>query len=207
MRTRRRLRLGVLMLVSLLLLAALPVYFGIRANANDPVFDSLDELAVPGWGAIASEDAVSGNRWCWIDCRLRERTSQSEREPDETNQVYVVALSDAGWRPWQAPLCPEAQVEGHYSCWKRDELTLDLWVRKPTCAVPTPTDVPLDGQVQPPPAAGPDCVGSQVSIKVRNAVDDDRTRPQPTTDPSLTGVDPDPLLTDDPLQDLTPSPS
>ncbi|MCW6010955.1 hypothetical protein K1W54_41370, partial [Micromonospora sp. CPCC 205371] len=58
-----------------------------------------------------------------------------------------------------------------------------------------------------PPATPPECNGATVSIKVRNAIDDDRTRPQPSTDPSLTGVDPDPIFTDDPLQDPTPSPS
>jgi hypothetical protein len=44
-------------------------------------------------------------------------------------------------------------------------------------------------------------------VKVRNAIDDDRTKPQPSTDPSLTGEDPDPIFTDDPLGELTPTPS
>jgi hypothetical protein len=46
-----------------------------------------------------------------------------------------------------------------------------------------------------------------VTVKVQNAVADERTGPRPTTDPSLTGEDPDPVLTDDPLQDPTAAPS
>lgn len=209
MREQRRLRMGVLIMVSLLVLGALPLYFGIRAATRDPVFNGLDALAVPGWAATKTHDEVSGSRWCLVDCRLRERTISSERGPDETAQVYEQAISRAGWRRWKAPLCPQQPVAGHYSCWRRDELTLDLWVRPPVCtdgpakhhATAEPTGAPGD------PAATARCSGSQVSVKVRNAIDDDRVKPQPSTDPSLTGEDPDPVFTDDPLLDPTPLPS
>ena len=205
MRERRRLRLGILVLVSLVLLGAVPLYFGIRTLARDPVFDTLDELNVPGWAAAKTVDNVSGSRWCLEDCRLRERTVESQKAWKETAQVYQAALAWDGWQRWKVGRCPEQPVKGTYTCWRRDELTLDLWVRDPTCVPP-----PVNGQpapsAPPSPAAGK-CTGSLVSVKVRNAIDDERTRPQPSTDPSLTGEDPFPTLTDDPLGELTRSPS
>lgn len=202
----RRMRVMILAVVSVLLLGAVPVFFGLRAAGRDPVFASLDELEVPTWAAVSTTDAVSGSRWCLLDCRLRERTVTSERSPEETAQVYESALSQDGWQPWKPAYCPEQEEKGRYTCWRRDELTLDLWVRPPTCVPP-----PVDGEpaVVPsldPEAAAEECAGSLVTVKVRNAIDDDRTRPQPSTDPSLTGVDPFPTLGDDPLGDLTPSP-
>lgn len=206
-RERRQLRLTVLVVISVVLLGAVPLYFGMRTLSRDPVFDSLDELDVPGLAAVKTVDAVSGNRWCLLDCRLRERTVESEWAPEETAQAYERALAEDGWRPWEVTHCPEQPANGRYTCWRRDELTLDLWVREPTCVPP-----PVDGEpaLVPPadPQAGAEgCAGSLVSVKVRNAIDDERTRPQPSTDPSLTGEDPFPTFTDDPLGELTPSPS
>jgi hypothetical protein len=206
MREQRRLRLATLALVALLLLGALPLYFGIRAATRDPVFTSLDALAVPSWAATETIDGVSGSRWCLTECRFRERTLTSERDTDETADVYERALTDAGWRQWMPSFCTDQPVEGRYTCWRRDELTLDLWVREPPCASDPMRDRPTVG----PGAPGPDvepCTGSVVSVKVRNAIADERTGPQPTTDPSLTGEDPDPMLTDDPLQEPTPAAS
>ncbi|MEH0985627.1 hypothetical protein V6U79_25210 [Micromonospora sp. CPCC 205556] len=209
-RERRRLRLGILVLVSVVLLGAIPLFFGIRTLSRDPVFDALDQLDVPGWATAETVDNVSGSRWCLQDCRLRERTAESERAPEETARVYERALAADGWQPWKVTRCPERPAKGSYTCWRRDELTLDLWVREPTCVPP-----PVDGEpaVPPsraasaaPPAAG-ECAGSLVSVKVRNAIDDERTRPQPSTDPSLTGEDPYPTFSGDPLGELTRSPS
>lgn len=210
--TRRQIGAGqrrrtlLLALVSVLLLAGVPAFFGVQAINKDPVFVSLDELEVPEWAAVQPEDYASGSRWCLLDCRLRERTVTSERSPDETAQVYEAALSRDGWQPWRPAYCPEQEEKGSYTCWRRDELTLDLWVREPTCVPP-----PVDGEpaVVPsldPSTAAEECSGSLVSVKVRNAIDDERTRPQPETDPSLTGEDPYPTLTEDPLGELTPSP-
>ncbi|WP_232534404.1 hypothetical protein [Plantactinospora sp. KBS50] len=195
MREKRQLRLASLVVACVVLLAALPLYFGLRTVGRDPVFTSLDDLGLPGWAATGTVDDISGNRWCLMECRLRERITRSSREPDETNKVYTAALTAAGWRPWQPPLCPEQKVDGHYGCWRRDELTLDLWVRKPTCTLVAEPSVPPDGQVQPPAEErkdDEDCAGSQVSLKVRNAVDDDRTRPGPDISPSIEDIDPEP---------------
>ncbi|TWJ30042.1 hypothetical protein JD81_03578 [Micromonospora sagamiensis] len=208
MRERRRLRLGVLVAVSVLLLGAVPAFFAIRTLSRDPVFGSLDELAVPTWAAQDPVDNVSGSRWCIQDCRLRERSASSERAPEETAPEYERALAAAGWQRWRVDRCPEQPAPGAYTCWRRDELTLDLWVRPPTCVPPPADDQPaVPPSPLPSPAAAGDCAGSLVSLKVRNAIDDDRTRPQPSTDPSLTGEDPFPTFTDDPLDDLTPAPS
>ncbi|WP_212828442.1 hypothetical protein [Polymorphospora rubra] len=217
MREQRRLRLAALIMVSLLVLGALPLYFGIRAATRDPVFSSLDALAVPAWAATSVEDGVDGSRWCFIECRFRERTAQSERSFDETATAYEKALTDDGWRPWTPEFCPDQPVEGRYTCWRRDELTLDLWVREPPCALEQPSvepDLLPTGEpgADPGPGASEEpavegCTGSVVTVKVRNAIADERTGPQPSTDPSLTGEDPDPIFTDDPLLDLTPSPS
>jgi hypothetical protein len=210
LREQRRLRVAVLVMVSLLVLGALPLYFGVRAAARDPVFTSLDALNVPGWAASKTVDDVSGSRWCLMDCRLRERTVESQRAWQETATVYETALSNSGWRPWQVALCPGQQVKGHYTCWRRDELTLDLWVRPPTCAgdvAPSPPAVqpPAKAKAPTPATGGGKCGGSVVSLKVRNAIGDDRTKPQPSTDTSVPGVDPN--ATDNPLGHLTPSPS
>ncbi|MEV0154532.1 hypothetical protein AB0H57_12435 [Micromonospora sp. NPDC050686] len=207
MRERRRLRMGILALVSLVLLGAVPLYFGIRTLSHDPVFDSLDELGVPDWAAVKTVDDVSGSRWCLLDCRLRERTVDSQRPVKETAQVYQRALADDGWRPWKVSRCPEQPANGSYTCWRRDELTLDLWVREPACVPPPVNGEPAIPPSPPPKPAAGKCTGSLVSVKVRNAIDDERTQPQPSTDPSLTGEDPDPVITDDPLGELTPSPS
>lgn len=204
---RQRLRTGALVLASIVLLGIVPAVFGLQTLSRDPVFDTLDQLAVPSWAAAETVDDVSGSRWCLLDCRLRERTVASERSPEETVQVYEASLRGDGWRPWQVDRCPEQPEKGSYTCWRRDELTLDLWVREPACVPP-----PVDGEPALVPSPDPstqaaECTGSLVSVKVRNAIDDDRTRPQPSTDPSLTGEDPFPTLSEDPLGELTPSPS
>jgi integrin beta 3 len=46
-----------------------------------------------------------------------------------------------------------------------------------------------------------------VSIKVRNAITDERGRPEPSGEPPLIGETPDVIITDDPLLEATPSPS
>ncbi|MFI6762144.1 hypothetical protein ACIBF5_23695 [Micromonospora sp. NPDC050417] len=214
MREKRRLKVIALVLATLLVLGALPLYFGIRAATRDPVFSALDALAVPQWAAAQVEDDVYGSRWCLIECRFRERTVESEQGADETAKAYQEALTADGWKSWQVTPCPEQPVEGHYTCWRRDELTLDLWVRPPTCQTDPldarPTVEPPAGEEEAPASPGgepPRCEGAVVSIKVRNAIDDDRIKPQPSTDPSLTGEDPDPIITDDPLADLTAPPS
>ncbi|MEE6261860.1 hypothetical protein [Plantactinospora sonchi] len=213
-REQRRLRTIALLLASLLVLGALPTYFGIRAATRDPVFNSLDALTVPAWAEQDIVDGVSGSRWCLLECRFRERTLESERPWEETAQAYESALTGEGWQPWKVALCPEQPVENqHYSCWRRDELTLDLWVRPPACpeAVPgeSPGAPPAEGTEPGDPAGaenpGTDCQGSVISIKVRNAIADDRLGPRPTTDPSFPGVDPDLPLPDDLLPTPTPS--
>ncbi len=214
LRTQRRLRVIALVSLSVLVLGLLPLFFGIRAATRDPVFTSLDALDVPGWAAQRVDDKSSGSRWCFLDCRFRERTAQSQRPFEETATAYANALTAAGWRPWQVGSCPEQPVtDGRYTCWKRDEFTLDLWVRLPECAVDAvaaqdPATLPSPGPDGVVPTAKPeDCVGSTVSIKVQNAITDQRGKPQPQPDPSLIGETPDPVLSNDPLLDPTPSPS
>ncbi|MFD0784255.1 hypothetical protein ACFQZ8_10045 [Micromonospora azadirachtae] len=207
MRERRRLRMIVLALVSLVLLGAVPLYFGFRTLSRDPVFDTLDTLDVPGWATAKTVDDVSGSRWCLIECRLRERTITSERSPEDTAKVYEAALRQDGWRPWHVAMCPAEEEKGSYTCWRKDELTLDLWVRAPSCVPP-----PVDGEPAIVPSPDPStaaqtCTGSLVSVKVRNAIDDERTRPLPSTDPPFTGDEPLPTLTGDPLDEPTSSPS
>jgi integrin beta 3 len=214
LREQKRLRMATLIVATLVVLGALPLYFGIRAATRDPVFNTLDALGVPGWAATSVEDEVSGSRWCIIDCRLRERRAESTRTPDETAAVYERSLGDSGWRRWEVALCPDQPVpQGqHYTCWRRDEYTLDLWVREATCENDPLRNRPTVGPAEPSGQAEPSvqapqadaCAGSVVSIKVRNAIDDDRGRPQPTQDPGLTGEDPDPVFTDGPLLEETP---
>ncbi|HEY3006673.1 MAG TPA: hypothetical protein VGJ63_01220 [Micromonosporaceae bacterium] len=209
LREQRRLRMMTLVVSALLVLGALPLYFGIRAATRDPVFNTLDGLDVPRWAAVATDDRVDGSRWCFIECRFRERTINSSRGPDETATAYEKALAADGWRRWKVALCPDTPVDGHYTCWQRDEYTLDLWVRKPACAYDParlrPTIGPGAGAAASP-GADP-CTGSVVSVKVRNRIADDRARPQQSQDPGLTGEDPDIIPTDEPLPDITIAPS
>ncbi|WP_091091461.1 hypothetical protein [Micromonospora nigra] len=207
LRERHRLRTGLLTLVSVVLLGIVPTVFGVQTWHRDPAFDTLDELDVPGWAAVEPVDDVSGSRWCFLDCRLRERTVTSQRSPEETARAYEGALSAGGWQSWKPNLCPEQPAKGSYTCWRRDELTLDLWVREPTCVPPPVDGEPAVVPTPDPATAAAECTGSLVSVKIRNAIDDERTRPQPSTDPSLTGEDPYPTVSEDPLGEVTPSPS
>ncbi|MET0423653.1 MAG: hypothetical protein ABW046_07255 [Actinoplanes sp.] len=211
LRTQRRLRVVTLLSLAVVVLVVLPTFFGLRSASKDPVFSSLDALDVPAWASTDADDQGSGSRWCFLDCRFRERVVQSGRSFKETTQVYSTALTEAGWRPWTVAECPEqpvAETDGTYTCWRRDEFTLDLWVRLPECAV--------DQRAAQDPAALPStapepsdekCEGSTVSIKVQNAITDPRGKPEPKQSPGLVGELPDPVLSDDPLLDPTPKAS
>nr|WP_296072868.1 hypothetical protein [uncultured Actinoplanes sp.] len=209
LRSQRRLRLVTLLSLAIVVLVVLPAVFGLRSASSDPVFSSLDELAVPAWAAQKVDDQSSGSRWCFLDCRFRERVAQSQKPFQETTQAYTTALSQAGWQPWKVGECPEEPIPagaGTYSCWKRDEFTLDLWVRLPECAVDqvAAQDPALAASAAPTPATK--CVGSTVSIKVQNAITDTRGKPAPQESP-LVGETPDPVISDDPLLQPTPTAS
>jgi hypothetical protein len=192
MRDPRNVRLGMLVLGILVVLVGLPMYSWARAESRDPVFAQLDALAVPAWANTKPEDRTDGSRWCLEECRFRERVTHSANPPEETAKAYHDALAAEGWRRWQPAKCPETKVDGSYTCWTRDELTMDLWIRAPAC-----NNVPIGVEPQPGASAAPtagappgDCTGSDVSIKVRNAIGDDRTEPQPAVDPSSVGETP-----------------
>jgi hypothetical protein len=182
LREHKRVRAMALAVVVLAVLGAPMLYFGVVFASRDPVLNSLDRLDVPAWAARSSEDRIiSGSRWCFIDCRWRERLLVSERGPEETAAVYLAALQDAGWSRWEVEGCPLVEVDGDYSCWTRDEYTLDLWVHPPECAydplnqrpeiaAPEATAAPAPGPSAPP----ADCTGSVVEIKMQNRVADER---------------------------------
>lgn len=206
MREQQRVRMLTLMAIVVTVLGALPLFLLVQAATRDPVFQSLDALEVPGWAASAHSDEVGGSRWCVLECRYRERDVESDKTPEETNTVYMAALQDAGWARWKPADCPSQaagqQVEGHYSCWRKDEYTLDLWVREKPCTDELlrnrPTVAPSGSpaaQASPP---AEDCSGSLVSFKVYNAISDDRLN-QTTDQPSQAPV------TEDDVQP-TPSP-
>ncbi|MGX6601189.1 hypothetical protein ACWKSP_03490 [Micromonosporaceae bacterium Da 78-11] len=210
-RTRRRLRVIMLVSLAVVVLVVLPAIFGLRSLSKDPVFSSLDSLEVPSWAATKVDDQSSGSRWCFLDCTFRERIVQSSREYKETTTAYTSALTAAGWQPWKVAECPEVAVDpanATYSCWRRDEFTLDLWVRLPECAVDQvaaldPATVPSAAAT----AAPPKCFGSTVSIKVSSAITDTRGKPEPAQSPGLVGETPDAVLSDDPLLEPTPKAS
>lgn len=210
LRSRRRLRMVTLVSLAVVVLVVLPMFFGLRSASRDPVFGSLDALHVPSWAATKVVDRGSGSRWCFIDCRFRERVVTSQRPFKETTSAYESALSAAGWRPWKVAGCPDQPIDATsstYSCWRRDEFTLDLRVGPPDCAVDAlaarvPGTLP-SGAVAPP-TDPRKCVGSGVSIKVQNAISDTRGEQEPKQSPDLVGETPDPVLSNDPL--LTPTP-
>jgi hypothetical protein len=208
--THQRLRLATLISVVVVILGALPLYLMVQAATRDPVFASLNALRLPAWSVANQTDTSFGSRWCIINCRFRERELTSQRSTDETATVYQNALRTAGWQPWKVEQCPDGPAPGHYSCWRRDEYTLDLWVRDPPCKTDPLRQRPAVGPPASPGAAaagtGPaDCRGSAISIKVRNRIDDQRGRgPEPQVGSSLTGETPEAVLTGVPL---TPSPT
>ncbi|MEU8006601.1 hypothetical protein AB0B66_36055 [Catellatospora sp. NPDC049111] len=196
LREQQRLRMWTLIALVAVVVGALPFYFVLRAATRDPVLTTLDALDVPSWAVTSgkTEDNIYGSRWCLIECRYRERSLESQRGIDETTEAYTKALTDAGWSRWNVASCVlDEGTEGKFSCWRRDEFTLDLWVRPITTPECTdllrnrPTVGPSQGPAQPSadpsaapsaaPAGDPDaCKGSAVTIKVLNTVADDRIR-------------------------------
>jgi len=210
LRGRRRMRLVALVSLAIVVLVVLPAAFGIRTAAKDPVFQSLDALGVPSWAAKSPEDQSSGSQWCFLECEFRERIAKSDKPLAETTRAYSAALTEAGWRPWKVGECPETEIkptDGTWTCWKRDEFTLDLRVGQPDCvvdqvaardpAVPRPSTAPVP----------PDkCVGSTVSIKVQNAIADVRGKPAPSEKP-LVGETPEAVVPTDTSSAPTPQTS
>ncbi len=211
LRSQRKLRVVTLVSLAVVVLVVLPAFFGLRAAGNDPVFSSLNSLEVPSWAEQKVDDQSSGSRWCFFDCTFRERTAESEKPFKETTAAYTSALTAAGWEPWKVVDCPEFETDkqkGTYTCFKRDEFTLDLVVGPPPCEVDqvAANDPSVGGATAPPVKPAGECVGSSVSIKVQTAIADTRGQPQEEENP-LVGVTPDPVITDDPLLEPTPSPS
>ena len=174
LRIAQQLKVGTLVLVLALLLAAYPVYLFLRANTTDPVLGDLNALDLPGWAAADQAYAETGSRWCIGQCRFRKVTWASERTPEETQPVYDTALRDAGWRPRASGACPPV-TEGVVTCWKRDEYVMDMWIHKPICDLPPPrpTIEPTAGATAPPvnPSPVQTCPGALVEIEVWNAID------------------------------------
>lgn len=192
LREQQRLRMWTLIALVVLVVGALPFWFVLRAATRDPVLTTLDALDVPSWAVVAgkTQDNISGSRWCLMECRYRERSMESEREPKETAQAYQQALTGAGWVRWDVPSCTlTSGGDGEYSCWRRDEFTLDLWVRPittPECnpllrnrpTVGPTEESAVDPSASPSPleagAEDDKCKGSAVTIKVLNTVADER---------------------------------
>jgi hypothetical protein len=203
LREQKRVRTVAMLMVVGLLLGAPLIYLGIQTAARDPVLNSLAGLPVPSWAAESPEDRIiSGSRWCFIDCRFRERRLVSQGSPEQTNEVYQHALREAGWVRWQVDGCPLAEVDGHYTCWTRDEYTLDLWVHPPACAYDVRRlrpEVESDPDPSPSSQAGEedDCTGSVAEIKMQNRVSDERglSGGGPVPGDGRTGVPPQPSTT------------
>lgn len=183
MREQQRVRTMALMIIVALVLGAPVLYFGILTATRDPVLNSLDRLPVPDQYAQSPQDRIiSGSRWCFIDCRFRERQLESLADTEETTAVYQAALREAGWAQWQVEGCPQVEVDGDYTCWTRDEYTLDLWVQPPECVYDPLNLRPNLGsnEDEAGEAAGvgdngqEECGGSVVEIKMQNRVADER---------------------------------
>jgi integrin beta 3 len=174
LRVAQQLKVATLVVVAVLLLAAYPAYLFTRTIAQDPVLGELDGLNLPSWAAIQHDDVFSGSRWCIGQCRYRERTWESQHNPQDTNTAYVSALNDAGWRPRTDGVCPTVS-DGIATCWKRDAYVMDMWVRAPVCDIP-PTR-PVTGGATPSPSPSPQsgsdnsCAAALVTVKVFNAID------------------------------------
>ena len=210
LRTERRLRLVTLVSLAALVLLVLPAFFGVRAMASDPVFASLDELKVDSQFAQAPKDQESGSTLCFLKCSFREREADSAQPFKETTAAYTTALTEAGWTQWTNAACeaPDEPDVSTHTCWRQDELTLDLYVGQPKCAVDEFAAGlnPTAGADAAPPADPGTCTGSSVRIKVQNTLMDHRGETDPA--PGPVGQTPDaPLRTDDPLLGSTPKTS
>lgn len=198
LRTQRRLRLVTLVSLAAVVLLVLPAFFGIRAMSSDPVFASLDSLQVDDWAEKGPKDQEFGSALCLGECSFREREAQSERPFPETATEYSKALKKAGWAQWNAEACekPARPEEESHSCWRRDELTLDLFVGLPGCAVDqfAAEQNPLAAEGPVEPQQPGECVGSSVRIKVQNTIADTRGKTDPA--PGPLGVTPDTVLPD-----------
>ncbi len=155
-----------LICVAVVLVGAVPAFFGIRYATQDPGFRALDALPLPSWATERVEDRAVGNRWCIGTCRVRQRVWESQRDTTSTVNAYHAALRKDGWKPWTVAGCPRRQVRGEYSCWRRDAYTLDLWIRLPDCR--------RKGGAGGEAAPGNRCPGSLVTVVVRNAGADKR---------------------------------
>jgi hypothetical protein len=188
-----RLRAVTLSVIVAVVLGAPVGVLAIQWAVQDPVFREFDRMDLPAWAGGKHQDEAYGSRWCIRECRFRERTWESQRGPDETNQVYTKALRRNGWVPWQTSGCPAEGIDGFDSCWQRDEYVLDLWVRVPVCdlkpvrptVAPTVSAQPGAGPSAPasagqgqsdPPGAPPggsgdaSCPGSVATVKVFNRI-------------------------------------
>jgi hypothetical protein len=177
LRVAQQLKVATLIVVAILLLAAYPVYLFTKALAEDPVFGQLDALDLPGWAAVQHDDSFSGSRWCFAQCRYRERTWVSQHKPDDTNTTYSTALTDAGWRPRTDGVCPTV-IEGIATCWQHDEYVMDMWVRAGVCDLPPPrpsikpTATPSASAKPSPKVSSTEvCPAALVTVKVYNAID------------------------------------
>ncbi|WP_430780205.1 hypothetical protein [Actinoplanes sp. G11-F43] len=198
MRTQRRWRLVTLVSTAVMVLLVLPAFFGVRAMSSDPVFASLDQLPVAEWADKEPQDHEFGSALCIGECSFRERVAASDRPFPETATAYSKALKTAGWTEWKADACekPASPEEQSHSCWRRDELTLDLFVGLPDCAVDqfAAEQNPAAGEEALEPLEPGECVGSSVRIKVQNTIVD--TRGRTDTAPGPLGETPDTVLPD-----------
>lgn len=214
MREQQRVRTIALVVIVVLALVAPALYFGILSAARDPVLNSLDRLPVADRYAGSSEDRIiGGSRWCFINCRFRERRLVSEADTAETTVAYQAALREVGWTRWDVDGCPQVEVDGEYSCWRRDEYTLDLWVHPPECAYdPLNLRPDLDDEEgeeadeDAEPTGSEECSGSVVEIKMQNRIGDERGQLRlPPPDDIPAGDQPTP--TGAPSPDTSPEPS
>lgn len=167
-----------MVMVVLAIVGAPVAFFVIREAVQDPVFAELDTWRVPEWAATSHHDEAYGSRWCIRECRFRERTWKSSRPADATNQAYIAALQRKGWVRWRDTPCPSEGIQGLYSCWKRDEYVLDLWVRDEPCEIkPVRPQVGASAsaagaspQAEPSGIPGPGCGQSQATVKVFNRI-------------------------------------
>ncbi|MGH3728434.1 MAG: hypothetical protein ACRDTU_06740 [Micromonosporaceae bacterium] len=155
--------------MTLVLLGSLPGFFLIRYATRDPGFRAMDGLAVPTWAARNPADEAVGSRWCIRTCRVRQRLWESERAIEPTSGAYQKALRDAGWKRWDVADCPVRNVRGHYSCWRRDAYTMDMWIRAPQCRRNGGGGSAESG-------SGNRCPASLVTVVIRNAGADYRLK-------------------------------
>ena len=142
MRDKRFLRVAAMVGVILVVLGALPLYLRHPGGRPRPGLRLARLARGEPWAAQQVTDRIDGSRLV----HRRVPVPGADRPLGEGRRGDRAGVRDGARRGRLAGVgtgrgCPEQPVPGQYSCWRRDEFTLDLWVRAAGLPGPEPAAV------------------------------------------------------------------